>query len=305
MEAGDDLLSGVEEWPASEEDQRLVAAEYFWDDDPGAGLGHPIAVPAGYSLASIAAEPLELSVDVPPLSLGYHRLGFRVQDGRARWSEPVVRLFTVERDVGFVALSPPPVPATNGLGVLAAGEWPEPGAVAWLSAVAPDGIQLHSNDPGAPSLAVPPALAGIENVRTAVWGDCDNDGLADLAVGFESAAGEGLRVFRNRGGGVLEAMPIPALPALAGGIRCLAWADLDRDGFLDLVAVPLSSPQLLILANRGGAGFDWKTGWEGIGGAGGRAVSVADLTGDGYPDIVWVGSEGVKLHRNLACISHR
>lgn len=64
------------------------------------------------------------------------------------------------------------------------------------------------------------------------WGDLDNDGLLDLAVSDNLS---GFRVYRNQGDGsfheVTEELGMETIESYSMGI---AWADVNRDGALDL-----------------------------------------------------------------------
>ena len=74
--------------PAFADDpQALVYAEYFWDTDPGLSNGVPVSVAAAETFAIGSPSALVLNVSVTSLSAGLHRLGFRVVDASARWSD--------------------------------------------------------------------------------------------------------------------------------------------------------------------------------------------------------------------------
>ena len=67
----------------------IVAAEYYFDTDPGQGNGTPITV-------NTAAPSQEISFDIPvetiaALDLGFHKLVIRFQDGEGDWSVAMVR----------------------------------------------------------------------------------------------------------------------------------------------------------------------------------------------------------------------
>jgi hypothetical protein len=71
------------------QDVPIVAAEYFFDDDPGAGNGNSLAVSSG-QLVSI-----EIPVSASGLSPGFHTLGLRYEDSSSAWSAVRVRPFFV------------------------------------------------------------------------------------------------------------------------------------------------------------------------------------------------------------------
>jgi hypothetical protein len=73
------------------------------------------------------------------------------------------------------------------------------------------------------------------------WGDYDNDGDIDLAVanGAASSTANGIDLYRNRGDGTFERMTatqVGDVASIAASWGTVAWADIDDDGFLDLLA---------------------------------------------------------------------
>jgi hypothetical protein len=64
---------------------QLVVGEYFWDTDPGLGLGTSVSIPTGETLIPSDIPPL--NVNVTALTAGLHKLGFRVEDAEGRWSD--------------------------------------------------------------------------------------------------------------------------------------------------------------------------------------------------------------------------
>ncbi|MBL9128014.1 MAG: VCBS repeat-containing protein, partial [Verrucomicrobiales bacterium] len=75
----------------------------------------------------------------------------------------------------------------------------------------------------------------------AVWGDYDRDGYVDLAVanGAGSGSAQTIDLYRNRGDRTFErqtALQAGEVVVERGSWGGLAWADMDNDGFLDLVA---------------------------------------------------------------------
>ena len=77
--------------------------------------------------------------------------------------------------------------------------------------------------------------------NSAVWGDYNNDGFMDLFVTNRGSENEGTaadpRLYRNNGDGSMT--EVAEAVGLAGEIYLIGanWADLDNDGFLDLVAI--------------------------------------------------------------------
>ena len=146
-------------------------------------------------------------------------------------------------------------------------------------------------------------LAGIdftkENLPPAVGVtvlDFDKDGFMDLA--FTHAGAPGISLWRNVNGKKLERVALPDLGWKRGwGIT---WIDFDNDGWLDLVAVgdSASGGEIRLLRNLGDAGFadvTKKTQLDTVKLNQPRAVAIADLRGNGSPDLVVTQAEGPPL----------
>ncbi|MCK5940707.1 MAG: VCBS repeat-containing protein [Planctomycetes bacterium] len=118
-------------------------------------------------------------------------------------------------------------------------------------------------------------------VRAAAAGDVDGDGDEDLVVTDAAAA----TLYRNDGN-VFTAVPMPGIP----GLSSVALADLDLDGHVDLVGGPVGN--LLSVQVRvwwGGSGQlpgGVPTSLSVPFGGGETHVGVADVDGDGLPEIL-------------------
>ncbi|MEM7203957.1 MAG: VCBS repeat-containing protein [Planctomycetota bacterium] len=118
----------------------------------------------------------------------------------------------------------------------------------------------------------------------AAFGDVDGDGDPDLALAVRDGAN---RLYRNDGGTFVD---VPALPVDAAPTNAVAMADLDRDDDLDLVfgngdSIPLLN-QSAFYRNDGTGTFVDATGRLPLDNDNTASVALADVNGDGYPDIV-------------------
>lgn len=165
------------------------------------------------------------------------------------------------------------------------------------------------------------------DVRALAWGDADGDGHPDLAVlGVNTTS-----LWRNNGDGTFDSVGAPTSFPRQADPRAVVWTDVDRDGRLDVVAGGQSGlfalhnteggfedatsawnapagpvtgiaagPKLLVASGSSlkvigfdGGRFLDETGAVGDPVAfGACAVAWADLTGDGWLDIVASGASG-------------
>jgi gliding motility-associated-like protein len=76
--------------PLTPSSSSLVAAEYFFDNDPGFGNGTPFSFTPG-STVTIPA----LNINIGALSPGFHFISFRFRDNRGRWTHASAQIFYV------------------------------------------------------------------------------------------------------------------------------------------------------------------------------------------------------------------
>lgn len=156
------------------------------------------------------------------------------------------------------------------------------GAAGWGS---PGGVDLYRNAGGV--LEDRPAWRreGVSTFSCAL-GDVDRDGDLDLAIAAGEAyqgAPEQSLVLDNPGTGVFADAPLWASPE--GWALDAAFADLDGDGWLDLVLARLDAPHA-VFAGDGGGGLSAEPTWSAPGeGFEGNTVDFGDVDGDGWLDL--------------------
>jgi len=75
----------------------VVAAEYFFDNDPGVGEGTSI------NITSAANINMEDDLNLTGLDVGFHKLYVRVKDDLSRWSQYEGRVFYIQNSPGSTA----------------------------------------------------------------------------------------------------------------------------------------------------------------------------------------------------------
>lgn len=142
------------------------------------------------------------------------------------------------------------------------------------------------------------AVEAFSSTSTAVPLDFDRDGDLDLAVGerfdpFVYGVGGGVRLLQNDGKGKFQHATGGVAAALSniGMVTDIEAADMNKDGWMDLVVVGDWMPISIFLNERGSFqnetknwGLENSSGWW-------HGISSADVNNDGLPDFA-IGNHG-------------
>jgi hypothetical protein len=140
----------------------------------------------------------------------------------------------------------------------------------------------------------------LEFPDSAAVGDFNGDGSPDVVAPYNTSSGSGVGLMLGNGDGSFEpAEPTILLPSIGGATTGMAAGDLNGDGNLDLVVaeVPYTEPSkpdaLYVLLGNGHGEFAVQPPIvvEPMAGSTSpraflEAVSIADVNGDGKPDIL-------------------
>src|SRR6185369_4413635 len=145
---------------------------------------------------------------------------------------------------------------------------------------------------------------GVQNAIVPDWGDYDNDGWPDLAVG---AYGRCL-LYRNLGNGSFQKITTGPWVTDPQVSEIALWADYDNDGFLDLFSANTSNQSETLYHNNGDGTFTKITTGSVVNDGGNSAcASWADYYNDGFLDLFvanWQGSRPNFLYRNNGNTNH-
>lgn len=128
-----------------------------------------------------------------------------------------------------------------------------------------------------------------ENPTSVQTADLDGDGQMDAVTANET--GENVTVLLGNGDGSFEEGKNLDLGSNGNDPTDVATADLDGDGALDIVTSNRSDQGVSVLLGRGDGTFEDVENYDTDSSVTPEAVGVADLNGDGSPDVVVGGHE--------------
>jgi hypothetical protein len=239
--------------------------------DGSGGFTPPIDLTAGQDPLSVAVADLNGDGHLDVVSGGYDRLSVFYGDGKRNFSSYFIRITGYWHSVVAGNFD-----ARNGADFVAANLG---------SGYDPSETLLGLADGnGSFSLSTVPVGGGVFGLAA---GDFNGDGVDDVAVAHSTIFDFVGQLFLGDGHGNLRAAASTSLPDLASQSReaCGAVADVNLDGYLDLLFAGDGRVFVLLGDGRGGLGEPLLL--PGIG----YSVAVADFNGDGIPDVVGIAGQ--------------
>lgn len=146
----------------------------------------------------------------------------------------------------------------------------------------PDSSRLLVSAPGATGADGFAASSAVGATPSAVsHGDIDGDGLQDLVAACESDGS--LRVFLGLGAGQVSADP--RITVAAGAPRDVKVADINRDGRADLISLNATARTIEVRGQDASSPGSFLAPVSIATADGPTALTVADVNGDGLPDV--------------------
>ncbi len=196
-------------------------------------------------------------------------LALRLNDGQGNLAAPIV-------------VSPPGhAPKSIAIGLIDSDAWPD---IITGDNQHPAEFALHRGLGGGVFAApVIFAVGATPTTQHLALGDVTGDGLLDLVYGavddiVHVLAGDGAGGFSEVGAYVCDATMV-----------CLALADLDRDGDLDVIGGAQITGSVQIFLNQGAGVLTSATSWTA--GAGVKGIACVDVNADGAIDVVVAAAE--------------
>ena len=159
-------------------------------------------------------------------------------------------------------------------------------------------IFRNNSVPGSLSFAAKTDIATGANPESLAVADLDGNGTADLVV--TNSGGTSISIFTNKagsGGGIDYSNPtLISYGETPGGVTL---ADLDGDGKPDIVVSGAFSNNLSVFRNTGGGGslsFALHIDYPAF--VSPQQISVADLDGDGKPELIAGGNQTISISKN-------
>jgi FG-GAP-like repeat/IPT/TIG domain/Secretion system C-terminal sorting domain/FG-GAP repeat len=159
-------------------------------------------------------------------------------------------------------------------------------------------IFRNNSTPGSLSFSAKTDIATGANPESLAVGDLDGNGTADLVVTNSGASS--ITIFTNKassGGGTDYSNPTTI--GYGGSPMGVTLGDLDGDGKPDIIVSNIMSNNLSVFRNTGGGGilsFALNIDYPAF--LSPQQISVADLDGDGKPELVAGGNQTISISKN-------
>jgi hypothetical protein len=132
--------------------------------------------------------------------------------------------------------------------------------------------------------------------------DVNNDGWVDLiSANAGSGNGNTLSVLTNDGSG---GFALASTPVVGHGAHSVVAADVNGDGWIDLICASANDNTISVLMNNGSGGFV-RSGTYAVG-SGPVSVTAADVNGDGWVDLICAnsGTNTISVLTNIPPTAH-
>ena len=157
------------------------------------------------------------------------------------------------------------------------------------STSAPSGVGIHPNSKTGTFPTRQVVVSG--DLPTSVdVGDANGDGILDLVVANSGGTSNNVTFHAGKTGGTFAA---PVSLTASGIPRSVVFADLNKDGKLDIVVANEQSATVSVLMGDGKGAFATKVDY--LAGSGPYAVVAMDFTGDGILDVIVVNYRSASL----------
>jgi hypothetical protein len=144
------------------------------------------------------------------------------------------------------------------------------------------------------TLGAPTSVSLSGNQTDLVAGDFDRDGKVDLASVAYSYPGK-VRVLHGQGDGTFAYAGSADTYGTGGGSYAIRAADMNHDGILDLVTANLDDSTVSVLFGTGNSSGAFGSHVDTSVASGPRGLALADVDGDGDPDVVESAQTGTSV----------
>jgi len=147
-------------------------------------------------------------------------------------------------------------------------------------------VLLNQTAPGSSTPSFAPSGTPLTLPQGLALGDLDRDGKLDAVVMNQSG---GVTILRNTSSAGSPSFATALTRSIAGNASFVALADVNGDGLLDIIVFNGSTPVISVFTNTtsgGTLGFVSSPATFTMAAAAGAQIVIADVDGDGLPDIV-------------------